>query len=197
MVTFRVRPFLPAPLCGAPALATLAAMQIFGRTGRGTTIILDVDATDTVDKVCRRLHGTHGIPSKWIELQSSPDSSSLMRRTATLRSYRIADGSTVYLAILGPARIRRVPSRPPPAAMQVSITTERGQTVILGVAASDTVGKVCRRIYWAYGIPSKWVELYFSPDPSSRMLRAATLWSYRIAGGSTVYMAISGPARVL
>ena len=45
----------PPTLCSwtRPALATLAAMRIFGRTGRGTTIILDVDATDTVDKVCR------------------------------------------------------------------------------------------------------------------------------------------------
>ena len=83
-------------------------MQIFSRTGRGTTIILDVNATDTVGKVCQRFHGTQGIPSKWIELYFSPDPSSLMLRTATLRSYRIAGGSTVYMAISGPARIQQV-----------------------------------------------------------------------------------------
>ena len=81
-------------------------MQIFSRTGRGTTIILDVNATDTVGKVCKRVQGTHGIPSQWIELFFTPDPSTLMLRHATIQSYHIVDGSTVYMAILGPKRIQ-------------------------------------------------------------------------------------------
>lgn len=163
----------------APALAAgSASMQIAVTTPVGTTITLDVDASDSIDNVRQKIQDQLGAPPAQQLLFFG---STLLEDGRTLADYSIGEGATIRLAYLPSTGV----------GMQVFVRDpDGGAYITLDVFASDSTENIKTKIQNLLGYTPSLQRIYYN----GTLLRDGyTLTDYNVQNESRFELIVMVP----
>ena len=155
------------------ALQLVLIIQIFVRLVEGKQLTLDVEPSDTIETVKKKIEVIEGLKP---EQQKLIFASQFLEDNKTLSEYKIKDQSTLHLVI----RLRGIKKF-----IRIFFKTLTGETITLDVEPSDTIEKVKKKIQEKEGIKPEEQRFLFA---GIELGDNYTIADYKIKENSTIHL---------
>ena len=125
-------------------------MQIIIKTLTGKIVNLDIEPSESIERLKTIIEGKEGIP---FHLQRLVFASKQLQNVMTLADYNIQSGSTIYMVM---RRFR--------GGLKIIVKTLTGKMITLEAESSDTIENVKVKIQDKEGIPADQQRLIFQGE---------------------------------